>query len=89
MPTVHLQIEGKVQGVFYRATAKKMADQLGLNGWVRNTPGGSVEATVNGTEEAVAAFIDWCKKGPPKAIVENVVVTPKPDDGLRGFEVIK
>jgi acylphosphatase len=89
MPTVHLQIEGRVQGVFYRATAKKIADQLGLNGWVRNMPGGSVEATVNGTEEAVAAFIDWCKKGPSKAVVENVIVTPKPDDGLRGFEVIK
>ena len=89
MPTVHLQIEGQVQGVFYRATAKKVADHLGLNGWVRNMPGGSVEATVNGPDEALTAFIDWCKKGPPKAVVENVVVTPKPDDGFRGFEVIR
>ena len=89
MPTVHLQIQGSVQGVFYRASAKKMADQLGLNGWVRNVPGGAVEATVNGTEEAVAAFIEWAKKGPKEAVVENVVVTPKPDDGLKGFEIIR
>ena len=89
MPTVQLRIRGKVQGVFYRATAAKEAEKLGLNGWVKNSPDGAVEATVNGSEEAVRQFVEWCRKGPEKAEVKNVVVTPKPDDGFTGFQVIR
>ena len=88
MPTVHLQVTGKVQGVFYRAAAKKFAEQTGVNGWIKNMPDGSVEATVNGSEEAVHQFIEWCKKGPSRAVVAQVVVTPKPDDGLTGFQIM-
>lgn len=89
MATVHLAISGKVQGVFYRASAKEKAMELQLSGWVKNTIDGGVEATVSGTEEAVNAFIEWCKVGPPRAQVKDVVVTPKPDSGLQGFEVIR
>lgn len=72
MPTVHLLIKGKVQGVFYRATAKKVADELGVTGWVKNTPEDNVEALVTGTEEQLKQFIAWCKKGPAMAKVTDV-----------------
>ncbi|MGV3657105.1 MAG: acylphosphatase [Chitinophagaceae bacterium] len=89
MATVHLMIRGKVQGVFYRATARQKAEELGLSGWVKNTADESVEATISGTPEAVDAFIAWCWQGPPRAQVAHVQVTPKPDTGLTGFEVIR
>jgi acylphosphatase len=50
MITVHLLIEGEVQGVFYRATAKEIADKLGITGWIKNTWEGNVEAMVTGNE---------------------------------------
>ena len=72
MPAVHLLIKGKVQGVFYRASAKELAVTLHLSGWVKNTPDGHVEAVASGSETALLQFIEWCKKGPPHARVENV-----------------
>jgi acylphosphatase len=72
--TVNIRVWGKVQGVFYRATAQEVAEGLGLNGWVRNCPDGTVEALASGDNESVAAFIDWCKKGPRKAEVQEVQV---------------
>jgi acylphosphatase len=89
MATVHLMISGKVQGVFYRASAKEKALELGLSGWIKNTPDGNVEATVSGTDEAVQQFVQWCWQGPPRAVVSNVSVTPKPDSGLSGFKVLR
>ena len=89
MPTVHLLISGKVQGVFYRATARQKAESLGLHGWIKNTPDNHVEATVSGTPEAVESFIDWCWQGSPRAEVSHVAVTPMPDGGFTGFNVIR
>ena len=89
MATVHLLIKGKVQGVFYRAAAKEKADQLGLNGWVKNTLEGEVEATVSGNETAVQQFVAWCRQGPPKAQVADIIITPKPDDGFSGFHILR
>lgn len=89
MATVHLWITGKVQGVFYRASAAEKAAELGLNGWIKNTEDGAVEATVNGSEKAVEAFVAWCRTGPKNARVDDIVITPKPDDGLVGFQVFR
>ena len=50
MPTIHILVKGKVQGVFYRATAKEMADRYGITGWVRNTEEGNVELMASGKE---------------------------------------
>ncbi|TCJ12430.1 acylphosphatase [Flaviaesturariibacter flavus] len=73
--TVLIRVTGKVQGVFYRASAQEQAEALGLSGWVRNCPDGSVEALVSGTEDQVAAFIAWCRRGPEKAQVQEVQVS--------------
>ena len=69
---VHLIIEGKVQGVFFRASTKEQADKLDLKGWVRNLPGGSVEIDAEGTKENLEEFLKWCDTGPPNAIVSNL-----------------
>jgi acylphosphatase len=72
--TVHLIIKGKVQGVFYRASAKKFADENGIKGWIKNTSEGHVETLASGNENIISVFIDWCKKGPQHANVEEVMV---------------
>lgn len=74
MTRADLLISGRVQGVFYRASAQQEAMRLGLVGEVRNLPDGQVEAIVEGAKERVEEFIDWCRQGPPSADVENVRV---------------
>ncbi len=69
-----LYITGRVQGVFYRASAQQEAMRLGLVGEIRNLPDGNVEAVVEGLKDRIDEFIEWCKEGPPAAQVENVRV---------------
>lgn len=69
-----LWVSGRVQGVFFRESARREAERLGVRGWVRNLPDGRVEALVEGLAEAVDAFIRWCHKGPPAARVDGVTV---------------
>ena len=70
MESYKLWIKGRVQGVWYRASAKKQADMLGVNGFIENELDGSVYVEAEGAE--VKKFIDWCKKGPQFASVEDV-----------------
>ena len=74
METMHLVISGKVQGVFYRASAKKKADELNVRGWIKNTPEGNVEALVTGKHPQIEEFIQWCKSGPDRAVVKEVSI---------------
>lgn len=69
---VRLTIRGRVQGVFYRKTACEQANLLGLSGWVRNMPDGSVESFAVGSKEKLESYIHWCKQGPPHASVDSV-----------------
>jgi len=69
---MHVVIGGRVQGVFFRARARTMAESLNLTGWVRNLPDGTVEALFEGREEDIRAMVEWCKKGPSYAVVEDV-----------------
>jgi acylphosphatase len=89
MPTVNLIIKGRVQGVFFRATAKDVADKIGVKGWVKNSEEGDVEMIASGSEEQLQKFIDWCKVGPRKAIVTDVVVTNKEQENFKSFEVVR
>ncbi len=89
MPTIHLLIKGKVQGVFYRATAKKVADKLKLTGWIKNSKDEDVEATITGDEDKLQEFINWGKRGPEKAEVEDIIVTELKDIMFTDFEIIR
>jgi len=89
MPTKHLQIKGKVQGVFYRASAKETAATTGVTGWIKNMPEGDVGAVISGTEEQLRNFIEWCKTGPEKAIVTGVIVTDLEEASFGGFSIVR
>lgn len=71
---VHLVIEGRVQGVFFRATALAQANRLGITGWVKNRPDGSVEIVAEGEQNKIEKWIDWCRQGPPGADVHHLHV---------------
>ena len=89
MPTAHLIIKGRVQGVFYRASAKQVAREIGVTGWVKNTDEGDVEMVAAGTEEQLRKFIDWCKVGPARAKVTEVVIDYIEGESFKNFEIRK
>ena len=70
----YLRIYGLVQGVFFRSSMRDIALDLGVTGWVRNLPDGSVEAVIEGDPKKVEELIKWARRGPPAAIVEKVEV---------------
>jgi acylphosphatase len=85
---VHVLISGKVQGVWFRASTKQIAKQLGLAGWVRNTPNGCVEAVFEGDEKLIKKIIEWCHRGPPLSKVINVEVkNQESTNGFDGFSI--
>jgi acylphosphatase len=84
--TRRLAIHGKVQGVWYRASAQAEATRLGLRGWVRNRREGWVEALVVGPQPAIDGFIDWARQGPPKAEVARIEISAADEETLEGFE---
>jgi len=67
-----IQVRGRVQGVYFRASTQEQAQALGVVGWVRNTPDGGVELEVEGAPAAVAELFAWCHRGPPHARVDSV-----------------
>jgi len=68
----HLVIEGRVQGVWFRDATRREAVSLGVSGWVRNRRDGTVEALIEGPQDAVDALVSWCHKGPPAATVTRI-----------------
>ncbi len=69
---IHLMIEGRVQGVWFRESTRRQAVSLGVRGWVRNRPEGTVEAVMEGPEVAVRQLVKWCRKGPSSAYVTGI-----------------
>jgi len=85
---LRLRISGHVQGVWYRGAMQREANRLGVLGWVRNLPDGSVEAVIEGAPSAVRTLSEWCKTGPPGAHVVRIVASPEPaGDDLHGFHI--
>ena len=89
MKTVHVIVKGKVQGVFYRATAKEVADKMGIKGWVKNTRDGAVELLITGDEEIIATYIAWCRQGPPRAKVDEVKSEEKEVTPFDDFQILR
>ena len=80
-------ISGRVQGVFFRDSCRRLAEQHGVAGWVRNLPDGRVEAVFEGLPEDVCRLLDWAHTGPRLAVVEAVAVQSEPPEGLAAFHI--
>jgi acylphosphatase len=78
-------VHGRVQGVWFRETTRRVAERSGVAGWVRNLPDGAVEAVFEGSEEAVARLVDFARLGPPDARVDHVELEVEQPEGLTGF----
>lgn len=89
MKHINIKVTGKVQGVFFRASTKAVADQMGVKGWVKNQKDGTVYIEAEASETILGLFLDWCKEGPEKSVVENVEVADGEIKNYRNFEVIK
>ena len=88
MQRVHIIIHGSVQGVFFRANAKKIADSLGLNGYAKNMDDGTMEVVAQGPIEKLKELIEYCKKGPEMSKVSKIDFKfEKAKSGFDGFEV--
>jgi acylphosphatase len=80
MQTLHARVEGRVQGVFFRDSTRREAQSLGLKGWVRNMPDGTVETVLQGNEENLQRMKEWLQVGSPHSIVTNVSYKEITDD---------
>ena len=78
-------ISGRVQGVFFRDSCRRMAREHGVSGWVRNLPDGRVEAVFEGRPEDVGRLVEWARHGPSRAVVAGVAVQAEPPEGLSTF----
>ena len=76
-----------MQGVFFRDSARREAEKIGVAGWITNTSDGTVEAVFEGTDDAVEAMLGFCREGPGGADVEQVEVSEEEPEGLDGFSV--
>lgn len=85
--TVQVRVEGSVQGVGYRAFTQINADELSLEGWVRNRRDGSVEAVFQGPSEVVEMMLLRCRRGPPDAVVSRVEILGEGVGAFSGFEI--
>ena len=72
MRSLYILIKGQVQGVFYRKSAKDVAQRYGIVGWVKNTDDGDVEMLMQGSHEAVERLLEWCHHGPSGAVVRTI-----------------
>ena len=85
----HIIVSGIVQGVFFRKHTQQKANELNITGWVKNREDDRVEIFAQGDATNLQHFVEWCKKGPPKAEVERVEVTDdEADNHLKRFSIV-
>ena len=89
MKHLNILVKGKVQGVFFRASTKAVADQLGVKGLVKNSPSGDVYIEAEGDDFSLESFLEWCHEGPLQASVQNVEVVEGEVKNYRNFEILK
>jgi len=88
MPAVQVIIRGRVQGVYFRASARERALGLDLKGWVRNSPEGHVELIASGSQENIEQFLIWCRQGPRGAKVTDIQVVSIEEIGFNTFTIL-
>ena len=82
-------VHGHVQGVFFRDSCRREAEKVGVAGWIRNRPDGTVEALFEGPEPAVQHMLTWVRQGPPYAEVDHVDVYEEEPTGRTGFAITR
>ena len=87
MIAVHVRVSGRVQGVYYRAFTQERAMALGVKGWVRNVPGGGVEAVLEGERKQVGELLKSMKSGPTGSIVLGMELSELQAKGYEDFEI--
>ena len=87
MKSVHLIVSGRVQGVFFRDNTRRKATELGLNGYAENLEDGNVEVVAQGDEEKINELVEFIKKGPGIAKVENIQIKNKKLEKFDKFEI--
>jgi acylphosphatase len=87
MKRARVVVSGVVQGVFFRTETRDRSRSLGVAGWIRNVPDGTVEAAFEGDDERVDSIVEWCRRGPSGASVENVEVEWIEPEGEEGFSI--
>ncbi|WP_323758300.1 acylphosphatase [Roseivirga sp.] len=87
MQAKRIKVTGKVQGVYFRASSQEQARRLGIKGWCKNEPDGSVLIIAEGSDENLNALVSWCHHGPSNASVEKVLVESIEASGFEGFEI--
>lgn len=89
MKRVSINVSGKVQGVFFRASAKEKADELQISGHARNNEDGSVSIEAEGEDDSIRQFVAWCHKGPRLSIVEHCDVEDRHLENTKGFFILR
>jgi acylphosphatase len=85
---VHVQISGRVQGVCYRWFTRDAADEIGVTGWVRNLPDGAVELVAEGSRDRIELLLDYCRRGPDLARVDDLEIEwEEPTGEFGGFSI--
>lgn len=87
MIRIRVVVHGLVQGVWFRESCRRVAEEQGVGGWVRNRSDGTVEAVFEGEPQPVSVVVSWCRIGPPRAEVTSIDVTEEPPEGVVGFRV--
>jgi acylphosphatase len=82
-------VRGRVQGVFFRDTVRRMAESRGVAGWVRNREDGAVEAAFEGPPDAVESLVRFCHEGPRGAVVDRVDASEEQPEGAEGFQITR
>ena len=80
-------VSGRVQGVFFRDSCRRAAEEHDVGGWVRNLPDGRVEAVFEGPPADVGRVVDWARHGPRRAVVDDITLHPEPPEGLTTFRI--
>ena len=80
-----VRAHGRVQGVFFRDSVRRAAEEAGVSGWARNDEDGTVEAVFEGDEDAVGRLVELCRRGPGRAEVARLDVDDEEPEGLSGF----